>query len=156
MSTDVDVGVLFRAHQREVFVFFLRSVGDSHVAEDLAQETFARAFQAAWRFRGESSLRTWLFGVARNVLHKHFNRMRSVALVEDIDTKHNPDPSMRHGIEEALACLSPADRETLVLCDVLEFTPSEAAAVLGVTPNVMRVRLHRARARFQEVYTDVG
>lgn len=155
MSADVDVAALFRAHQREVFVFFLRSGGDRHVAEDLAQETFVRAFQAALRFRGDSSLRTWLFGIARNVLYKHYDKRRAIVALASAEPAGNPDPSSRIGIEQALARLSRADREALVLCDVLEFTPTEAAEVTKVTPNVMRVRLHRARARFQEAYRDV-
>ncbi|WP_289298683.1 sigma factor, partial [uncultured Reyranella sp.] len=69
MNDDVDLEALFRRRQQEVFVYFVRNPGDAWLAEELAQETFVRAFGAVVRFRGDASLRTWLFGIARNVLH---------------------------------------------------------------------------------------
>jgi RNA polymerase sigma-70 factor, ECF subfamily len=153
VSDDPDLEALFRARQREVFVYFLQTTGDALLAEELAQETFVRAFGAVARFRGDSSLRTWVFAIARNVLHKHRERAARERRVPVAGPEaEERDDAARLSVQAALASLRPADRETLVLCDVLQFTPSEAAAVLGVEPGAMRVRLHRARARFREVY----
>lgn len=155
MNDDSDLEALFRRRQQEVFVYFVRNTGDAWLAEELAQETFVRAFGAVARFRGEASLRTWLFGIARNVLHKHRDRVtRQRRTVVDEPEPQEVDLGLRLSVQSALASLRPADRETLVLCDVLQFTPSEAAQVLGFEPGAMRVRLHRARARFREVYAD--
>jgi RNA polymerase sigma-70 factor (ECF subfamily) len=152
----VDIEQLFRAHEREVYVYFLRTLGDHHVAEDLAQETFARAYRSALFFRGESSLRTWLFGIARNVLLRHLRRKGRPAPDTDRAPSSGPDPVVRLGVEEALFALPVADREVLVRCDLLGHTPSEAAEAMGVTANALRVRLHRARRRFREAYGDAG
>lgn len=155
MNDDVDLEALFRRRQQEVFVYFVRNTGDAWLAEELAQETFVRAFGAVVRFRGDASLRTWLFGIARNVLHKHRDRVtRERRTVVSGPEPAEVDLGLRLSVQSALASLRPADRETLVLCDVLQFTPSEAAQVLGLEPGAMRVRLHRARARFREVYAD--
>ena len=59
---------VFRNHQRAVYAYFLRVVGDRHAAEELAQETFTRACGAAFRFRGDAPVANWLFGIARHVL----------------------------------------------------------------------------------------
>ncbi|HEX6331590.1 MAG TPA: RNA polymerase sigma factor [Actinomycetota bacterium] len=145
---------VFRAHQKAVFAYFLRVVGNRQDAEELTQETFVRACEAAIRFRGDSSVTTWLFGIARRVLLEAaraglFERRPAFPdrLVSDAG-----DPDERMDLERALASLGASDRETLVMVDVLGFTPTEAAAVAEVSPETFRVRLHRARARLREEY----
>jgi RNA polymerase sigma factor (sigma-70 family) len=64
----VELEDVFREHQRSVYAYFLRVVGDRHDAEELTQETFFRACGAAIRYRGDGSVRSWLFGIARRVL----------------------------------------------------------------------------------------
>jgi RNA polymerase sigma-70 factor, ECF subfamily len=152
----LDLEDLFRSHQRELFVYFLRIVRDPHSAEELAQETMVRACSAALRFRGRSSVRTWLFGIAHRVLLEAsraglFERFESL---QDNDPVHagGLSPGERVDLERALATLRPGDRETLVMVDMLGFEPIEAAGMQGISPDTFRVRLHRARSRFREAY----
>jgi RNA polymerase sigma-70 factor (ECF subfamily) len=150
----VDLEDVFRAHQRAVFAYFLRVVGDRTDAEELAQETFVRACSAAVRFRGDSSVRTWLFGIARRVLLEAaraglFDRR---AELRDAEDPHGDRPDERIDLERALATLAVGDREAVVMVDVLGFEPIEVARMAGVTPDAFRVRLHRARARLREAY----
>lgn len=144
---------VFRAYQRPVFAYFLRVVGTRADAEELTQETFLRACSAALRFRGDSSIKTWLFGIARRVLFEAsraglFSRPSAVPDQPASD----PDPDERIDLERAFAKLGLSDREALMLVDVLGFEPSEAAVMIGLKPEAMRVRLHRARGRLQEAY----
>jgi RNA polymerase sigma-70 factor (ECF subfamily) len=152
----VELEDIFRVHQKEIFMYLLRTLGNRQLAEDLAQETFLRACGSAMRFRGEASPRTWLFVIARRTLADHFRRRApEVLLAEPTDQAAIvPDPAQRLAVEEALAALPLLHRETVVLCDVLGFSPAEAAELAGVTPNAFRVRLHRARTIFREVYGD--
>ena len=149
----MEIEDVFRAHQRSVYAYFLRMVGDRHDAEELTQETFVRACGAAIRFRGDSSVTTWLFGIARRVLLEAsraglFDRgpvpaevaVAPVAVDERVD------------LERALATLSVGDREALVMVDMLGFEPIEVAGMLAIEPGVFRVRLHRARGRLREAY----
>jgi RNA polymerase sigma-70 factor (ECF subfamily) len=144
---------VFRAHQRAVFAYFLRLVGDRHEAEELTQETFVRACGAAIRFRGDSSVKTWLFGIARRVLLE-FVRTKPVELKSNLPDRAGPPDhhDERLDLERAFGALSMGDREVLMLVDVLGFEPAEAADAMGVEPGTLRVRLHRARARMREVY----
>jgi RNA polymerase sigma-70 factor (ECF subfamily) len=147
----VDLEDLFRAHQREIFAYFLRLLGDRQDAEELAQETFVRACGAAARFRGDASIRTWLFGIARRVFLETI-RARGIERPGDLEDRPSVEPGLeeRLDLERALASLPVIDREVLVMVDVLGFQPSEAAPILGVTPEALRVRLHRARGRMRE------
>ena len=147
---------VFRAHQQAVFAYFLRVIGNRQDAEELTQETFVRACSAAIRFRGDSSVKTWLFGIARRVLLEAsraglFDRTEQLPDV----TAAGDRADVRIDLERALASLGVSDREALVIVDVLGFEPREAAAIVGVSAETFRVRLHRARRRFREAYGGV-
>jgi RNA polymerase sigma factor (sigma-70 family) len=146
---------VFRNHQRELLAYFVRVVGDRRDAEELTQETFLRACSAAIRYRGDASVRAWLFGIARRVLWEAaraglFERTRELADAA-VET---PDHEERLDLERAFASLEVIDREVLMLVDVLGFTPTQASRVLRITPEAFRMRLHRARARLRERYGD--
>jgi len=136
-----------------MFAYFLRVVGNRADAEELTQETFVRACTAALRFRGDSSVKTWIFGIARRVLLEA-SRAGLFERRQPVPERAAPtrDPDERIDLERAFAALGVADREALMLVDVLGFEPKDAAATVGATPETFRVRLHRARARFREVY----
>jgi len=149
----VELEDVFRAMQRPVFAYFLRLVGNRSDAEELTQETFVRACSAALRFRGDSSVKTWIFGIARRVLLEAsrgglFDRPAPVPE----RAAGEADPDERIDLERAFSMLGVGDREVLMLVDVLGFEPHEAAATVGVSSDTFRVRLHRARARLREAY----
>ncbi len=144
---------VFRAHQQAVFAYFLRVVGNRQDAEELTQETFVRACGAALRFRGDSSVKTWVFGIARRALLEAARAGLFDRPPELVDAPApDEDPDARIDLERAIASLGVADREALVMVDVLGFEPIEASRLFGITPEAMRVRLHRARGRLREAY----
>lgn len=144
---------VFRAFERPVFAYFLRVVGNRLDAEELTQETFVRACSAALRFRGDSSVKTWVFGIARRVM---LEAARGGIFDRPSPMPDQPaaaaDQDERIDLERAFAQLSVGDREVLMLVDVLGFEPQEAAVTVGTTPDTFRVRLHRARTRLREAY----
>lgn len=99
---------MFSQHQRALYAFFLRVVGNRHDAEELTQETFLRACTAALRFRGDASARTWLFGIARHVL---MEASRKVLFADDRPVEQDdaisepPDSAFRLDLERAFATL---------------------------------------------------
>lgn len=74
-------------HGDALFRFALHRTGDRHLAEDLVQDALVRGYRALAQFRGESSIRTWLFQILRNEIHSHFRkqarRPKSKELTED-------------------------------------------------------------------------
>lgn len=144
---------VFRAHQEAVFAYFLRVVGNRHDAEELTQETFVRACGAVLRFRGDSSVKTWLLGIAHRVLLEAGRAGLFERRPELVDSPApDDDPDARIDLERALASLAVSDREALVMVDVLGFEPIEASRLFDITPEAMRVRLHRARGRLRTAY----
>lgn len=155
----LDLDAVFAAHQRTVYVFVLRMVGKAPLAEDLTQETFLRAYRRAVTYRGEASPVTWLLAIARRVVASYYRSHESTTVpleaVNEVEDG-SVDMTTRLAIEDTLVALPTSAREILVLCDVLELPRPEAAEILGVTTSTLRVRLHRARAAFREVYPDDG
>lgn len=144
---------VFRNHQRAVYAYFLRVVGDRNAAEELAQETFVRACGAAIRFRGDAPVASWLFGIARHVLLEASRKglFRRDSDLEGLDPPEaEVDHDLRIDLERAFSALGILDRETLVLVDLLGFTPTEAAGLMTVEPATFRMRLNRARHRLRE------
>jgi RNA polymerase sigma-70 factor (ECF subfamily) len=145
---------VFRTYQRAIYAYFLRMLGDPREAEELTQETFFRACLGALRFRGDSPVRTWLFGIARRVLLEHLrarHRVEPATDPPDLPASVH-DPGDRIDLERAFAALGFEDREALMLVDVLGFEPNEAATTLDIAPGTLRVRLHRARRRLRKAY----
>jgi RNA polymerase sigma-70 factor, ECF subfamily len=150
----VELEQIFRAHERDVYGYLLRVTGDARLAEDLAQDTLLRAWEGIHRFRGESSFRTWLIAIARSRLADHFRKQRPEVLQEPPDVLVEHPEAFGVTVEQILQLLPLPYREAIVLCDVYGFEPSDAASVVGITDNAFRVRLHRARKAFREMYAD--
>lgn len=143
---------LFLAHQRAILAYAMRRCASLADAEDAAAETFT----IAWRKIGhvpEDAL-PWLYAVARRVLANQRRgtgrreRLASLLRVEDVATPVRVGEDLDGPAFEALAAMRPADQELLRLVAWEELGNAQIALVLGISPNAVAIRLHRARARF--------
>ena len=158
-----DVHAAFNAR---LFGFLARLTRSRDVAEDLLEETWLRFVTHADQLRADTRLAPWLFTVARNV-HITWCRARAVETRTAATLDLWPSPAaaaspfeqaatseLERRIERALDSLPDDAREVLLLVGVEGMTPSEAAAVCGVTPEAMRQRLKRARAQLARQLED--
>lgn len=150
-----------RASQPDVWRFCAHLVGRS-AADDVTQDTYARAVRAASRFRGESSARTWLLAIARRAAADHVRRaMRARRLHERAGRLARPDAvasERAEGIEvrELIERLPLDQRDVFVLTQVLGLSYADAADVVGCPIGTVRSRVARARAVLVEQVTDDG
>lgn len=128
-------------------------------AEDVAQDVFTVALRRMSTFRGDSSERTWLFSITRNVVR---NARRRSALRRFVGFDSLPEPPSsepgpserlesarrRAAVQRSLGKLSTAHREALVLVDMEGHTAKEAGAMLAVPEGTISSRLHHARKAF--------
>lgn len=139
--------VLVRTYQEPVWRFLRHLVTDSSLAEDLAQETFLRAFTRLDGFRFQCRFSTWLFQVARNLAIDHLrsrDRRRQLRLLlRPADPE--PGPDVQHEVAEAVRSLAPRLREALVLIEVGGFTYREAGRILEVAEGTVKSRVFSAR-----------
>jgi RNA polymerase sigma-70 factor (ECF subfamily) len=138
-----------------------RLTGDDDAAEELVQETYARAVAGLDGFVPGSNLRAWMFRILRNAHIDQLRRRRAdptTREVEVTDEVPGPDPGAlaRLGareVEAALAELPVASREVILL-DLEGLTEAETAEVLGVPVGTVKSRLSRARAALRERLKD--
>jgi RNA polymerase sigma-70 factor (TIGR02960 family) len=167
--------------RRELLAHCYRMVGSAHDAEDLVQETYLRAWRSYAGFERRASIRSWLYTIATNVcltaLEPRRIRMLPSGLSGPSDRPPRPvapgevswlepladhwidDPaatvvareSLRLALIASLQHLPARQRAILILRDVLAFSASETAAILGTSATAVKSGLQRARARLDEL-----
>src|SRR5215471_17077927 len=150
---------LYDAHRPRLFAFLLRMTRNRTLAEDLLDETWLRLVRHAPRLLPDTRLGPWLFTVARNLYWNHRRALfvSDGSLDELLTLWPSPAPwpspfdiaaagELERRLELALSTLSPQYREILLLVGHEGLTPTDAAAVCGISPEAVRQRLLRARA----------
>ncbi len=157
----------FEEHAADVLRWVIRLGGPYVQAEDVAQDVFATALRRLPTFCGDSSERTWLFAITRNVVR---NARRSAALRRFVGLDSIPEPPsptagpaelldagrQRIAVQRALGRLQTHHREALVLVDMEGFTAREAGDLLGVPEGTVWSRLHHARKAFADALRREG
>ena len=139
---------LFERYRQPVWQFFRRRTRRADVAEELSQDTFVAVLEGAGRYEQRGMFRSYLFGIAYNVLladrRKAAHRATDPLLVEPADQEpFDPDPGI--WVRDALARLDEDDREILMLREYNELSYQEIAALRQLPLNTVRSRLFRAR-----------
>jgi RNA polymerase sigma-70 factor, ECF subfamily len=151
----------------KILRYLTNMVGEND-AEDLTQEVFAKVSRVLGTFRGECKFSTWLYRIATNVA---IDKMRTpsfrqeadlIALdtsddLQDLADGSGPEmPSVERSLmnEEMVQCfmdyvkkLPENYRTIVVLSELEEFTNNEIADILGLSLNVVKIRLHRGRTK---------
>jgi len=152
----------------EAVARFVASVGTRVDVDDVVQDTFARAFGSLESFRGDSSLRTWLFTIARRLVldrrrseRRRGGGIRAHAEVQDADavTEYDALDSVvadetERRMREAVALLTPTQREVFTLRVAEGMSYKEIADAVGTTEGAARVHYHNAMRSVKEYLDD--
>lgn len=157
-TEDLDAfGELIRRHQDFVYGAALRVVRNPAIAEEVAQDTFLRAFRALEGFRGDAQVRSWLYRIATNLAKNAVTRRREYPTDEHLDQPVYANPSARlearamaADLRRAIDQLPDKLREPLVLREYQELSYEEISEQLGLPLNTVRTRILRARRALRE------
>ena len=148
---------LYEACYMRVFSYAMTLAGDRHLAEEITQETFFRAFRKLTDFRGESDEVTWLCAIAKNLFADEKRRQgKAGTMPEDAvsrdkgveQTAVERDASFR--VHLALHALEEPYREVFELRVFGELSFQQIGRIFNKTENWARVTFHRARAKLKE------
>ena len=170
---DIDAfETLIQSHQKKVYNIALRMTKNPEDAQELSQDAFVRAFIAIKKFRGDSSIATWLYRITMNVC-TDFLRKRNKASVISIeqsvyesqqtmqlaDNEPGPDEiseknQLKKLVKEAMDLLPPEHRQVLILRDLLDMTYKDIANTLSINEGTIKSRINRARENLKKVITS--
>jgi len=150
---------LYRANVGKVYALCLRMCGQKELAEDLAQESFIRAWQKLDSFRGDSKFSSWLYRLTSNVVIGHLRSSSKWQLEQYDEAIHektlekvsSSDSIKAHcgDIEKALLTLSDKARVVLIMHDYLGFKHTEISDITGMAIGTSKTHLHRAKAQLK-------
>jgi RNA polymerase sigma-70 factor (ECF subfamily) len=166
--------IMQRCNQR-LFRVARAVIGDDSEAEDVLQESYMRAYHKLDTFRGEATLSTWLTTIVLNEARGRLRKRHTMVGLEQVDAAPDDthqiirfpsafgseDPAaaaaraqIRHLLEHAIDELPPAFRVVYMLREVEECSVEETASQLGIKPETVKTRLHRARRQLRAALHD--
>ncbi|HVJ47658.1 RNA polymerase sigma factor [Desulfitobacterium sp.] len=142
--------------------------GDYHLSQDLTQETFIKAFKARHGFNGRSKFSTWLYRIAVNVTLDYQRKgcVRNEKIADEIEpgsysNQLNKDPdqscqkkAMQDILFQAIAQLPEQQREVFTLREINGCSTKEVAQILDISLELVKWRLHKARATLRKFLGD--
>lgn len=156
-------------HSPGVFRLALRLLGDETEAEDVMQETFLSAFKAIGRFEWRAGLQTWLYRIAYNAAMMRLRGRSPLAVAVELPAEDGSAPvpqqlfdwcclpeqdfetaEARRELERAIQALPEKLRAVFTLRELEGLSTEAAAEALGISPENVKTRLHRARLWLRE------
>ena len=158
---------LFTRNQTRVFRYLMRLVRNEAIAEELLNEVFLGAWNAAARYEGRSEPATWLLSIAHNKAVSALRKKREVSgydddaageIPDDDDTPEVTAQKLDKGaqIKAAMQKLSTEHREILDLVYYQEQSVSEAAEILSIPEATVKTRMFYARKKLGEILKERG
>ncbi len=177
LSGDINAfQTLFAGFQSQLKSYLYRLLANRNDAEDLTHDTFIQAFDKLSTFKGESSLKTWVFQIATNMAYTHLQRrkrwtkdvseqakmlvMENAELRESITRIHTTATDARYDMKEHIdtcfTCIAkniPIEQQiALMLKDVYDFSVADICLILAKTEGVVKYLLQDARATMTEIF----
>lgn len=155
-------GELVRRHQSTVRGLLRQLTRtDAALADDLAQETFLRAYKHIRSFRGEARFSTWLYRIAYNCFREEARRRKELVGIDDEQQQREADPqtvdpALRHDLMYALNLLPLHERTAVLLCCQNGLSHDEASRVLEIPLGTVKTNVLRGREKLKRALAAWG
>ncbi|HEY2799158.1 MAG TPA: sigma-70 family RNA polymerase sigma factor [Chthoniobacterales bacterium] len=134
---------------------------DLALADDLAQETFLRAYKHIRSFRGEAKFSTWLYRIAYNCFREEARKRKELVGIDEtvLEAQQDPqttDPALKHDLMHALQLLPLHERSAILLCCQNGLSHDEAARVLDIPLGTVKTNVLRGREKLKRALAAWG
>ncbi len=134
---------------------------DLALADDLAQETFLRAYKNIRSFRGEAKFSTWLYRIAYNCFREEARKRKELVGIDEtqLAAEEDPqtvDPALKHDLMHALQLLPLHERSAILLCCQNGLSHDEAARVLDIPLGTVKTNVLRGREKLKKTLAAWG
>lgn len=152
---------LVRRHQSAVRRFFLhQTLGNVQLSDDLAQDTFIKAWMSISRFKGLSGFSTWLYRIACNVLYDHTRRHSPDGDIDSAEVKRRTastsDSGLKLDIYNGLAQLGESERLCITLQLIDGQTIDRITEITGLTAGTVKSQLSRGKTKLAKYLKENG
>ena len=152
---------LVRRYQSSVRRFFLnQTLGDSQLSDDLAQDTFIKAYTHIKSFRGQASFQTWLMRIAYNVFYDHTRKRQSALgdwqLAESQQPTADSHQPVSMDIHKALTLLKPDERSCITLQLIDGYDIKTVAEITGMKEGTVKSHLSRGKEKLAKYLRQNG
>lgn len=144
---------LYQRYASTIYHFFLGKTKNHHIAEELTQETFYQALRTIDRFKGNSHVSTWLFGIAKHVLAKHYQKRKrdeqyspEISVVESSEDTYLRQHEI-HNLLESISALGHPTEEVMLWRLINELSFRDIGIMLGKSENWARVTFYRGKMK---------
>lgn len=143
---------IYQMYSRKVFLFLMSKTNNEDLAEELTQETFFQAVQCIDRFQGNSSILTWLCGIAKNVWLKELRKRREILSINDdipeiADQKEITVQWEQKEILQLIHDMNEPVREVMYLRLISNLSFAEIGEIIGKSENWTRVTFFRGKQK---------
>lgn len=148
-------------HQESVRRFFMhQTLGDKELSDDLAQDTFLKAWTALSRFKGMASFSTWIYRIACNVLYDYVRRHRPTDGIDSAEVGRasagTPKPTLKMDIYNGLARLSESERLCITLQLIDGRSLNEITNITGMPEGTVKSHLKRGKDKLATYLKNNG
>jgi len=150
--------LLFEQYHAPILNYLHRMVSDRALAEDLAQDTFIKAYNALPRTKPDLAFKAWLYRIATNTAISHLRRGKIIKWLPFVSDREHPDERLDRAVARQADIAAVLDRlpkhyaAALLLRHYQGLSLAETAQALDITENAAKLRLFRARKAFAQIY----
>lgn len=151
-----DINRLYDMYAKDIYKFIVSISSNHEVAEDIMQSTFLNAIKSIHTFKGHSSVKTWLFGIAKNEYYAYLRKNPKNLKLEDINDIHyiQENNELHMSIMKKIQELKEPQKQIVILRIINDMSFKEIGAVVGKSENYCRVNFFREKQKILEAIKD--
>lgn len=156
---------IYEEYKQDVFIYLVSLTNDTSLSEDLVSETFLSAIKSIHRFKGESSIKTWLFSIARNKWYEYLRKEKSTTSLDDlaynyiVSESYLEEKAIYKDISNKIVYLleqEPARTKDIVLMRIEGYSYLEISQKHGISESSARVIDYRAKKKIKDTLIKEG
>ena len=156
---------IYEEYKHDVFIYLVSLTKDASLSEDLVSETFLSVIKSLHRFKGESSIKTWLFSISRNKWYEHLRKEKSTISLDDlayhyINGESNlEEKAIQKDISNKILYLLDNEQsrtKDIVLMRIEGYSYFEISQKYGISESSARVIDYRAKKKIKDILTKEG
>lgn len=155
-----NIELLYRLYAKELYSFIFSLCKDKHLSEDIIQTTFVEAIKSIEHFKGKSSVKTWLFSIAKYQCYQHLRKANPHISIGDINIESNENISeaailniFSEDVMNSIDQLDEPSRSIMLLRIMGEYSFSEIGHLVGKSENYCRVNFYRIKNKLRKEFS---